>query len=46
VNEEHVRLDPQDISMMMMVELDVPLHDRGYSEVLRAAVPIIMAIRA
>lgn len=46
VEEEHVRLEPADTSLLMMAELDAPLNDRGYSDVLRTTVPIIMAVRA
>jgi glucose-6-phosphate dehydrogenase assembly protein OpcA len=46
VEEEHLRLEPADTSMLMMSELDAPLNDTDYSEVLRAAAPIIMAALA
>ncbi len=46
VMEDQVRLDPLELPVMMMAELDAPLRDNSYRDVLRTAVPIIMAIRA
>jgi glucose-6-phosphate dehydrogenase assembly protein OpcA len=46
VDEEHLRLEPADVSLLMTAELDAPLHDDNYSGVLSTAVPLIMAARA
>jgi len=44
--EEHVRIEPPSLSVMLMTELDAPPRAGDYAAVLRTAVPIIMAVRA
>jgi glucose-6-phosphate dehydrogenase assembly protein OpcA len=45
-SEDSVRSEPLDASDLLMRELDASPHDAEYGRVLRAAVPLIMAIRA
>jgi glucose-6-phosphate dehydrogenase assembly protein OpcA len=44
--EEHVRFEAAESSSLLMMELDAPTHDPEYGNVLRTAVPLIMAARA